>query len=143
MERKMTDGNGPASRRGPYRRRTSRPVVARVRRDVLIELGPLDRLVEQTALMILAGGAVGVTGPDAFHTAAAASLASARSGIETAQTARMIRAVFDLLALPGVAAIYRRVGRDAWRQYREMREQAEARMLRATLEELAPPATLH
>lgn len=55
----------------------------------------------------------------------------------------MIRQEFDLLALPGVAAIYCCVGRDAWRQYREMREQAEDQMLRATLEGLVPTATLH
>ncbi len=93
--------------------------------------------------MILAGGTVGVTGRDAFHAAVAASLASTRSSHETALAARMIRADFDLLALPGVAAIYRRVGRDAWRQYNKMGEAAEARMLRATLESLVPSATMH
>ena len=146
MERKMMDGNGPASRRGrrgAYRRRTSRPAAVRARREALVELGPLDRLVEHTALMILAGGTVGVTGRDAFHAATAASLASTRSSREAALAARMIRADFDLLTLPGVAAVYRRIGRDAWRQYDKMREDAEARMLRATLEGLAPPATLH
>ena len=99
--------------------------------------------MEHTALLILAGGTVGVTGLDAFHAAVAASMASARNDRETALTARMIREDFDLLALPGVAAVYRRVGRDAWRQYNKMREDAEARMLRATLEDLVPPATLH
>lgn len=55
----------------------------------------------------------------------------------------MIRADFDLVALPEVVAIYRRVGRDAWRQYNKMGEEAEARMLRATLEGLIPSVTMH
>ena len=146
MERKMMDGNGAAvrcGRRGTYRRRTSRLAAVRARREAIAEIGPLDRLATQTALMILAGGTVGVTGRDAFHAATAASLASTRSSREAALAARMIREDFDLLALPGVAVIYRRVGRDAWRQYDKMGEEVEARMLRATLEASVPPATMH
>ena len=146
MKRTLLDAGEAAvrrGRRGTYRRRTSRLAAVRARREAIAEIGPLDRLATQTALMILAGGTVGVTGRDAFHAATAASLASTRSSREAALAARMIRADFDLLTLPGVAAVYRRVGRDAWRQYDKMGEEVEARMLRATLEGLAPPATMH
>lgn len=146
MKRHMMDGDEASTRRGrrgAYRRRSSRPAPLREQRAAIMEIGPLDRLARQTALMILAGGAVGVTGRDVFHAASAASLASTRPGRETTVAAQMIRAEFDLLALPGVAAVYRRVGRDAWRQYHQMGEQAEARVLRAALEGLVPPPTMH
>lgn len=53
MEREMADGNGAAVRRGAYRRRASRPAAVRARRDALFEIGSLDRLARQTALLIL------------------------------------------------------------------------------------------
>lgn len=93
--------------------------------------------------MNLVGGAVVITGRDILHAAAAASLTSTRSARETVMAAQLIRAEFDLLRLPTVAAAYRRVGRDAWRQYREMGEQAKACRLRSVLADLTPLSTMH
>lgn len=146
MERKMMDGNGgPArrGRRGACRRRSSRPSSVRARRAAIIVTGSLERLARQTALMILAGGAVGVTGRDVFHAAATASLAASRNGREAAIAAQAILAELDLLPLPTVAAVYHRVGREAWRQRRELGEQAEARLLQSVLEASAPPGAMH
>ena len=106
-------------------------------------IGPLDRLARQTALMILAGAAVGVAGREVFHAAAAASLASTRNRHDTVIGARQIQDELDLLQVPEVAAVYRRVGREAWRQYREFGEQVEARLLRSVLEGSAPSPTMH
>ena len=116
---------------------------ARAQRTAITEIGLVDRLERQTALMIPAGGAVGVTGRDVFHAAAAASLASSRNERDTAMAAQANLTELDLLAMPTVAEGYRRVGREAWGQYREMVERAKARLLRTALEDLAPPATLH
>lgn len=106
-------------------------------------IGPLDRLTRQTAYLILAGDAVGVMGREVFHAAVAASLASVRSGRETVLGAQLIRDEFNLLGTPDVAAVYRGVGRDAWRLYRKLRETEVARQVQAELKASVPPATIH
>ncbi len=130
-------------RRGAYRRRASRPLSVRARRAATVTIGPLDRLTRQTAYLILAGTSVGVMGREVFHAAAAASLASARSGRETALGGRMVREEFDLLGMPAVAEVYRGVGRDAWRLYQKLREQEVARQVQAELKASDSPATMH
>ncbi|MCY4005090.1 MAG: hypothetical protein OXF33_15455 [Rhodospirillales bacterium] len=65
--------------------------------------------------MMSAGAAVGVAGREVFHAASAASLASTRNGREAVMGAQQIRYEFDLLQVPGVAAVYRRAGREARR----------------------------
>ena len=63
--------------------------------------------------MDLAGGTVGSTGRDVFHAAVAASPAAAHNGRETAVATQAILTELDVLRLPALAEVCRRVGREA------------------------------
>ena len=148
VSRKKRRSAPPPPRRtrrpGPYRRRIRRPVTANARWALGRHIGPLDRLARQTAAMIGAGHTAGVTGRDALHAVIAASVASTEDDAEAALAVRMIQDDLALLAAPSITRLYRRAGREGWRQHRD-RKTAQAAATKMLIDSLygRQPGTLH